>query len=109
MGNTYIRGTQEDPNLLMEIQPLESQIKDVITSLPLSKKAHWLKIIYSQIDYKPLIVEVTMDNQGHEGLTEAIKKLNWPKHKYLYFAKQFIFVKALNEDQALPIERKDED
>ena len=97
MGSTIVKGEKNDPNLPREIFALEPQIQAAIASLSLSEKTHWFKIVYSQMNNELVISEVTMDNQGHDELTNAIRALNWPKKKDFYMTKQFIIVKPFDE------------
>ena len=76
-----------------DLAPMVTGIQSALKKFRLAPGPHWIKIVYSQLDGKPMTVEVTFDNAEHAAMTEAVKGLKWPKPKEFYMAKQFIVVK----------------
>jgi hypothetical protein len=91
LGDIYLRGQESKQPL--DLNAMREPIRKALVGLALSGQPHWIKIVYSQVNEKPLTVAVTLDNGDQEALTEAIKRLPWPKRAEFYMAKQFIVVK----------------
>jgi hypothetical protein len=90
-GDIFMRGTASDKKI--DLGPMRAEIQGALKSLPLTPEPHWLKIVYSQNNGKPMTVAVTLDNTDHPGLTDAVRRLNWPHTDGFYMAKQFIVIK----------------
>lgn len=86
-GDILSRGAVDDDQL--DLNTMRTAISGAVAKTTLSSDAHWLKIVYGQIDNKP----VTVDNEEHASLTAAIRELNWPSRSGFYMAKQFIVIK----------------
>jgi len=76
-----------------EISPLRNRFREILSPLPLSAQTHWIKIVYGNQHSNVMLCAVTMDNNDAPELTEAVKKLPWPKREEFYMVKQFILVK----------------
>jgi hypothetical protein len=90
-GDILMRGTASSKEL--DLHAMRGKIRDALTKFPLAPGPHWIKIVYSQIDKKPMTVAVTLDNVDHAGMTDAVKRLPWPHLDGFYMAKQFIVMK----------------
>ncbi len=91
MGNMLGRGAPLEKN--DTFIAVEKEIKESLKGMPLSAGPHWIKIVYSQRDGKPMTVSAKLDNQDHKEFTEVVKNLNWPRSDSFYMAKLFIVVK----------------
>ena len=91
MGDTLERG--ETTNNMPDMLPMRAKIREALTSLPLSPRPHWIKIVYANNKSKTMLCAVTVDNEDSPALQEAINKLPWPSQEKFYMAKQFILVK----------------
>lgn len=91
LGDIVGRGLAADAPI--DLNPMRAAIEEAVKKLPLSAKPHWIKIVYSQNENKPLTVAATLDNTDHARLTDAITKLPWPRSDRFYMAKQFIVIK----------------
>jgi len=91
MGDILLRGGASKPP--MDLNSLRPGIQTEIAKLPLAGGPHWVKIVYGQSKSTPMTVSVTLDNSEHEGLTKAIKALDWPRRDEVYIAKEFIVIK----------------
>jgi hypothetical protein len=90
-GDIMLRGGLQEGKL--DLEPLRPEILDALKQTALSPQPHWAKVVYSQQAGKPMTVAVTLDNNDEVKLTEAIKRLSWPRIDGFYMAKQFIVVK----------------
>jgi Family of unknown function (DUF6348) len=90
-GDIFMRGNVSDKDV--DLQAMRRQIRDALTKFSLTPGPHWIKVIYSQLDKKPMTVAVTLDNGDQADMTDAIKRLDWPHLDGFYMAKQFIVVK----------------
>jgi hypothetical protein len=77
----------------IDVSSIEPQVVRLVAALPLSGGPHWIKLVYSQTTGVPDTVEVSLDNEVHEGLTAAVRALSWPRTPALYTIKQFMVVK----------------
>ena len=77
----------------MDANQIRMAIKQALGKLQLSPTPHWVKILYSQKDSKPLTVAATLDNQDQNELTNAVKEMQWPRRDGYYTAKQFVVIK----------------
>ncbi len=91
LGDIFMRGTDSKKDI--DLNPMLAEIQGVLKNVPLSPEPHWIKIVYSQVDGKPMTVAVTLDNADHAAMTDAVSRLNWPRRDGLYMVKQFIVVK----------------
>ena len=92
MGDLYSRRSNNAKEPL-DLDSIRAQIRKTIGILPLSGQPHWIKLVYYQVDGKPMTVSATVDNEEHSVLTSAIKDIQWPKLDGYYLAKQFIVIK----------------
>jgi hypothetical protein len=90
-GDIMLRGGPQETKL--DLEPLRAEILEALNQSSLSPQPHWAKIVYSQQGGKPMTVAVTLDNNDELKLTEAVKRLSWPRIDSFYMAKQFIVVK----------------
>lgn len=90
-GDIHYRGDTDDGKF--DLNAMRPKIRAAILNLQLSRRTHWIKIVYTQIDSESGMVSATLNNQGHGELTAAIRALNWPKRKEFYIAKQFLVIK----------------
>jgi hypothetical protein len=90
-GDIFMRGDASNEDI--DLHPLRPEIQGALQRVPLTPGPHWIKIVYMQQARQPVTVAVTLDNAEHPGLTEAVKRLNWPARDEFYMAKQFIVVK----------------
>ena len=77
----------------LDFRRVRDQITMVIESAGLkpSNQLHWMKIVYGHANGEMITPSVTFDNAGHQGMTRAIEKLEWPEvAEGFYLAKQFI-------------------
>lgn len=91
MGDIFVRGVA--PNKDTDFNAMNAEIQGVLMNYVLTPGSHWIKIVYVQNDGEPMTVAVTLDNADHLAMAEAVKRLNWPRMKGFYMAKQFIVVK----------------
>ena len=90
MGDIYMRG---NASAQIDLNPMRPQLKAALEGLQLTSEPHWIKIVYSQNESKPMTVAVTLDNSEDQGLTKAITELDWPRSNDFYMAKQFVVIK----------------
>jgi hypothetical protein len=90
-GDIFMRGGASDKNI--DFNGLTEEIRGALKDLPLTPEPHWIKILYSQNGGKPMTVAATLDNADHLGMTDAVKRMHWPRQDSFYIAKQFIVVK----------------
>jgi hypothetical protein len=90
-GDIFMRGTASGTDV--DLNAMRSEIQGVLKDVPLAPGPHWIKVVYSQNDGKPMTVAVTLDNADHLGMTRAVERLKWPRRDGFYMAKQFIVVK----------------
>jgi len=91
LGDTMTRG--QTTNNAPDMFPLRAGFRTMLASQPLSTQTHWIKIIYANNHSNVMMCAVTLDNQDSPALTEAVKKLDWPRRETFYMAKQFLVVK----------------
>ena len=91
LGDILMRGGDSEKDL--DLNPMRASIQGVLSDEPLTPVPHWIKVVYSQNEGKPMTVAVTLDNADHPGMTDAVTRLNWPRRNGFYMAKQFIVVK----------------
>jgi hypothetical protein len=77
----------------VNLNPVRDEIRDALSNVSMGPDAHWIKVVYSQKDGNPMRVAVTMDNDDQAELTEAVKRLNWPRADGVYAAKVFLVIK----------------
>jgi hypothetical protein len=77
----------------IDLETLSAQIQDLVVARPLPSGPHWIKVIYSQIHSKPMVVAVSLDNRDSAEMTTAVQNLKWPPREQFYMVKQFIVVK----------------
>lgn len=91
LGDIFLRSNSSEQRIdLSQIRP---QIEAMLKSSKLSSDVHWIKIVYAQMNNKPMTVSVTIDNAEDQSLTEQVGRLSWPSATAFYMAKQFIVVK----------------
>ena len=91
VGDTMTRG--ETSHGALDMFPLRKHFRELLAGQALSSQVHWIKIVYANHQSKTITCAVTVDNEDHVALTEAVNKLEWPKLAEFYMAKQFIVVK----------------
>jgi hypothetical protein len=91
LGDILSRGNTAEGEV--NLNPMREEIRKAISKLALEPSPHWIKIVYSQHESKPMTVAATLDNGDHKGLTDAITALPWPRSDRFYMAKQFIVIK----------------
>src|SRR5262249_29616741 len=91
LGDTLTRGGTTNSSL--DMFPLRSRFREMLSPLALSPEPHWLKIVYAQNQARVMMCAVTLDNRDDPTLTEIVKKLPWPVQEDFYMVKQFIVVK----------------
>jgi hypothetical protein len=91
LGDIMLRGNA--PTKDIDLNALRAEIRGALQNVRLTPGPHWLKIVYSQNDGKPMTVAVTLDNADHPELTNAVKRLPWPRLDGVYIAKQFSVIK----------------
>jgi hypothetical protein len=77
----------------VDLDAMSGQVQEIATAQPLSAGPHWIKIVYSQDQSKPMIVAATLDNKDAPGMTSAVENLKWPARDDFYMVKQFIIIK----------------
>src|SRR5207244_1836462 len=90
-GDIYMRGSASDKKI--DLNAMRERIQGALKDVPLAPGPHWIKIVYSQDDGKPMTVAATLDNTDHPKMTDAVKRLKWPARDGFYMAKQFIVIK----------------
>lgn len=90
-GDILTRGINADEKL--DLNAIRGEIQGALKNLTLAPGPHWLKVVYSQNAGKPGTVAVTLDNGDHAALTDAVKRLPWPRSEGFYMAKQFIVIR----------------
>lgn len=90
LGDIYMRGNASSP---IDLNPMRPKLKAALAGLQLTNEPHWIKIVYSQNESKPMTVAVTLDNNEDQALTRTITELDWPRSKDFYMAKQFLVIK----------------
>jgi len=90
-GDILMQGSVSQKQI--ELNAMRDEIRGALKNASLTPEPHWIKVVYSQRDGNQLLVAVTMDNADHAELTEAVKRLNWPRADGVYMAKQFMVVK----------------
>jgi hypothetical protein len=90
-GDILMQGSASEKQINLNV--MRDEIQGALKSISLTPEPHWIKIVYSQRDGNPMLVAVTMDNVDQAEMTEAVKRLNWPRADGAYMAKQFIVVK----------------
>jgi hypothetical protein len=77
----------------LDLEALRQPLRNILASFPYQPGTHWIKVVYGQLRGKPSTVDVTMDNEPHRELTDAILKLEWPKRNGFYMIKLFAVIK----------------
>jgi hypothetical protein len=90
-GDVYMRGQKGTE--LPEAKAFADQLRSVILRQHLDARPHWFKIVYGQMNGKPMTVAATRDNHDDIELTKAIEALSWPSREEFYMVKQFIVIK----------------
>jgi hypothetical protein len=78
---------------LPDMEKMAEAIKKCVGAMKVPEGPHWMKLVYGQMDGMPRLVQVTLDNEGNEALTQEMGKLGWPKQAGFYMSKQFIVIK----------------
>jgi hypothetical protein len=90
MGDILLTGSPGEP---MDVNPMRAKVQAAVGLLHLPEGPHWIKVVYAQVDGRPMTAAATVDNEGHEQLTAAIEQLGWPRRDGFYMAKQFLVLK----------------
>jgi hypothetical protein len=91
VGDILMRGTQSERNI--DLDAIRAEIQGALKTAPLTPEPHWVKVVYSQNDGKPMTVAVTVDNAERPEMTDAVRRLDWPRQGGFYMAKQFLVIK----------------
>jgi hypothetical protein len=90
-GDLMILG--KSTNAAIEFDNMPEQIQSLISTMPLDSHTHWIKIVYSQFNKKPVLASVSLDNNELNERASAVQNLKWPVEDDFYMAKQFIVIK----------------
>ena len=90
-GDILMRGTASTTEI--DLHAVRNEIQGLLKNVALSPELHWIKIVYGQNDNVPVIAAATLDNADHPGITDGLRRLNWPRRDGFYMAKQFIIIK----------------
>ena len=77
----------------VDLDLLNSEFQGILENSSLTPGPHWIKFAYGQTDGQAQTVWVTLDNDDHPEMTNAIKGLKWPRRNGFYLVKQFVLVK----------------
>lgn len=91
LGDIFLRSNSSEQRV--DLSRIRPQIEAMLEKSNLSSDVHWIKIVYAQMNNKPMTVSVTIDNAEDQGMTEQMTRLGWPSATAFYMAKQFIVVK----------------
>lgn len=91
MGDLYLRGSADSENI--DLSAMRPRLQDALSDSRLTPEAHWIKIVYGQMEGKPITVSATLDNEEHQALTDLVTQLPWPRSEGFYMVKQFIVIK----------------
>lgn len=91
LGDIFLRSNSSEQRV--DLSRIRPQIEAMLENSNLSSEVHWVKIVYAQINSKPMTVSVTIDNAESQSLSEQVTRLDWPSATAFYMAKQFIVVK----------------
>ncbi|MEI8382932.1 MAG: DUF6348 family protein [Planctomycetota bacterium] len=91
LGNIFLRSNSSEERI--DLSGIRPQIEAMLEKSNLSSEVHWIKIVYAQMDGKPMTVSVSTDNAENQSLTEQVTRLDWPSVPVFYMSKQFIVVK----------------
>lgn len=96
-GDLMTRGSgREDKK---QAPAIRAEILELLKKLQVKSGAHWIKVVYGQNNGQVITAAATIDNVADNELTEALKRLNWPKGGF-YMAKEFIIILPAAEPQA---------
>ena len=90
-GNMMTLG--KSTNAASELDNMPEQIQGLISTMPLDSHTHWIKIVYSQFNKKPILASLSLDNNEMNEMASVIQNLKWPSEDDFYMAKQFIVIK----------------
>jgi len=71
-----------------------ARLEQAICKLPLSESEYWVSMFFCNIKNE-WTIEVKLDNEIHDGLTEIVKQMNWPPAEGMYTQRQFILLKKV--------------
>lgn len=91
LGDIFLRSNSSEQPI--DLSRIRSQIEAMLETGNLSSDVHWIKIVYAQMNSKPMTVSVTIDNAENQSFAEQVTRLDWPSAAAFYMAKQFIIVK----------------
>jgi hypothetical protein len=91
LGDTMMRGQSGSGS--PDAYPLRTHFREILSPLALSPQTHWIKIVYGNHHSNAMLCAATIDNHDSAELTEAVKKLAWPRQEEFYMVKQFILIK----------------
>jgi hypothetical protein len=69
-----------------------ARLEQAICDLPLSEPEHWISMFFCNLK-NDWTVEVRLDNDIHEGLTQVVREMDWPSADGMYTQRQFILLR----------------
>lgn len=91
LGDIFLRRNSNEQQV--DLNKIRPQIEAFLGNSKLSDDVHWMKIVYAQMNSKPMTVSVTVDNAEEPQMAEQVTRLDWPPAPFFYMSKQFIVVK----------------
>ncbi|RKH74775.1 DUF6348 family protein [Corallococcus aberystwythensis] len=75
LGDIVSRGDDAGPK---HEEPWLRAFEDALKSLPLTSGTHWVRVYYAQMDGERMTLEVLLDNEPWQALTDLLETASWP-------------------------------
>ncbi|WP_443749761.1 DUF6348 family protein [Asticcacaulis solisilvae] len=71
------------------------RLQDAVSGLALSDCDHWISVYVAMLKNE-MTVEIRLDNEISEDLTETVRAMDWPTAEGFYSQRQFILLRPVN-------------